>query len=139
MIRPKTIRRLVVILIVMAVFVGVGVGLYKRNEHLRNAKLAGYRSAGMTAFDAGDYPEALNKLKSYVAKVQTDTDALYAYGLSRYRVEEADGHNVREARQALQLALQVDPAHARARKSLLEVTLASGMMPEASLLADEIL
>ncbi len=137
--RPKTLRRLAIILTVIAVLVGVGLGLYWRNNHVRKARLAADRAAGVAAFQSKDYVTAITRLRPYISKVQTDPDALYAYGAARFRFEESEEH-MREARSLLMMVLQLKPDHIPARRELLDLYTASGAYnTETVELADKLL
>jgi tetratricopeptide (TPR) repeat protein len=137
--RPKTLRRLAIILTVIAVLVGVGLGLYWRNNHVRKARLAADRTAGVRAFQSKDYATAITRLRPYISKVQSDADALYAYGASRFRFEESEEHS-REARSLLMMVLQLNPEHIPAQRELLDLyTASSAYNTETVELADKLL
>ena len=82
-VRPTTVRRLTILFAALVALIAIGAALYLHNEHKKAALLADARAQGMAAFQAGDYRAALDNLKIYVARVKNDTDALYAYGVSR--------------------------------------------------------
>src|SRR5215207_4388309 len=96
--RAQTVRRLAILIGVVLLMVGAAAALYWRNEHAKSVRLAESRDAGMAAYNAGDYRAALDSLKYYVAREQgkQDPDALYAYGVSRARLEEPNGKHVFE-------------------------------------------
>ncbi len=135
--RPTTLRRLGVLLAGLALIVGIASALYFRNEQKKAQRLAEARNAGIAAFKSGDYRAALDSLKFYVARVKSDPEALYAYGVSRSRIE-APG-NVTEAISVLHAVLQIDPSNADARHQLLHLYNQAVYPNEAIDLADRIL
>ena len=58
--RPRTVRRLMVLLAVVLALVGTCAALYWRNESKKSAKLADARKTGMAAYKAGDYRAAVD-------------------------------------------------------------------------------
>src|SRR5207249_3852476 len=102
-------------------------------------KLADARAGGMAAFQAGDYRAALNALKTYVSREHNDVDALYAYALSRAKVEEPNGKNITEGITALNALLQIEPHHLRAKHDLLDLYVRAYYNAEAADLAERIL
>src|SRR5438874_2198951 len=99
--RPTTVRRLAVLLAGALLLVAVGSSLYLRNEHKKAAKLATARAAGLAAFKSGDYKTALDQLKTYTWRVRNDNEALYAYAISRSRIETPNGSHITEGINAL--------------------------------------
>ncbi|HEX8524685.1 MAG TPA: tetratricopeptide repeat protein [Tepidisphaeraceae bacterium] len=123
--RPKTVRRLAIILTAVAVLVGIGVGMYWRNDHVRRKRLAADRAAGIEAFKKGDYHTAMARLRPYIGKVQNDPDALYTYGASRFR-SDLTRDDLSEARNRLITVLQYNPNHVEAQRELLDLYAVSG-------------
>jgi tetratricopeptide (TPR) repeat protein len=138
-VRSRSIRRLMILLGVFLVLAGIAAGLYFRNEHLKSARLEAARQAGMTAFKAGDYRTALDALKNYVAKRRGDNEALFAYGVSRSKIEEPDGHNIAEGINVFTALLQQDPDNKLAKYDLLDLYLQASYNKEALDLADRLL
>src|SRR4051794_36959344 len=119
--RPTTVRRLAILLAGALLLIAIGTSLYVRNEHLKAKKLAAARTAGLAAFKAGDYRTALDQLKTYTWRVPSDTEALYAYGVSRSRIETTNGSYLTEGINALSTLLQQDPTNLDAEHRLLEL------------------
>src|SRR5688500_2880247 len=96
--RAQTVRRLLILQAAVMVLVGAGAALLWVNEHRKAQRLAETREKGMAAFQSGDYPAALESLKYYVAREggKKDPEALFAYGMSRARIEESNGKHVLE-------------------------------------------
>src|SRR5688500_12920858 len=66
---------------------------------------------------------ALDSLKYYVAreKGKQDAEALYAYGVSRSRLEEANSRHIHEGITAFNAVIQLDPGHVDAKHNLLNL------------------
>ena len=138
-IRPKTVKRLVALFVIVGLLVGAGVWAYARNERLKAERIERYGVEGKQAFADEDYETALEKLSKYVARHPDDRDAVYAYAISRGRIPTPDGRYVGESRQALNTLLQRYPDDAEARHALLDIYLLTGQNAELLVLADQIL
>src|SRR3954468_15780485 len=137
--RATTVRRLGILLAGALVLVSIFAGLYLRNEHRKAAKLAEARAAGLAAFKAGDYQTALDELKTYTWRVRNDNEALYAYAVSRSRIETPNGAHIKEGINALATLLQQDPTNLDAEHRLLELYMQIFRNNDAVELADTIL
>ncbi|MEA2733883.1 MAG: hypothetical protein QOE14_334, partial [Humisphaera sp.] len=139
--RAQTVRRLAILLAAVMVMVGTGAALYWRNEHRNATRLAESRDAGMTAFAAGDYRAALDSLKYYVAreKGKQDPEALYAYGVSRSRLEEPNGKHISEGIAVFNALLQLEPGNLESKHRLLDLYTRAHHNNEAIELADRVL
>jgi tetratricopeptide (TPR) repeat protein len=113
--RPKTRRRLTLAgvaagLLVVAVFAGV----YVRSWQARRT-IDRLRSEGLAAYQAGDFPAALETLGRYVRRVgerpggQPDQDALLALARARLKIEEPGGEHVSQAFKLLRWAHNARP------------------------------
>src|SRR5438552_1904792 len=131
--RAKTVRRLFILLAVVLVLVGTAAAFYWRNEHTRQVKLIAARDAGMASFKTGDYRAALDQLKIYVARDagKKDVDALYAYGVSRSRIEEPTGKHILEGITVFKTILQLDPGQLDSKHRLLELYARAGYTSDA--------
>src|SRR5689334_8309253 len=96
-IRPKTVRRLLIILLACGALVATGAAIVNHNNRVKDQAIVAAGAEGMKAFKEGDYATALNQLAIYVAKHKDDADALYAYAISRARVEQISGRHISEA------------------------------------------
>src|SRR6185369_9000145 len=137
--RPQTVRRLMILLAAVVMLVAVGAALYFHNEHRKFVRLSEARQSGLTAFKSGDYRAALDSLKFYVARNKSDPEALYAYGVSRARLEEPNGKQVLEAIAVFNMVLQIDPAHLEAKHALLDLYTRAFYDSEALDLSDRLL
>jgi tetratricopeptide (TPR) repeat protein len=141
-IRVKTKRRLI-ILVLLVVVVGLLLGSFVGVRRWQiNRQVAEWRRQGMIAFDAGDYPSALNNLGMCLMRQQancTDVDLIYRYAESRRRVEEPDGSHNRQAILWFRRLLVLQPDDLEAESTLLELYSKEGYASETNALADEIL
>lgn len=80
-IRPKTKRRVFILALIALLLVVAGAGLYRYRMYQADQKIAEIKSEGMAAFNAGDYPTAIEKLSVYVTKRKSDTEALMAFAI----------------------------------------------------------
>ncbi len=138
-IRPKTVRRLIVLLVALALLIGGGVFAYRKNEAYKAAEVERYGREGLAAYAKKDYQTALDNLKRYVGPHPGDRDALFAYGVSRERVEASDGRNLTESRTVFNTLLQRNPDDLEAQHELIGVYLKTGQSGELIQLADRVL
>ncbi|HMO24666.1 MAG TPA: tetratricopeptide repeat protein [Tepidisphaeraceae bacterium] len=96
-IRPKTIRRVILLTVICLLSTGAGWGLYLRNEHGKQIRAEAERVAGLEAYDAGDHAAALPLLHRYLNRVNDDREALLAYATARARVESPGGRHLADA------------------------------------------
>src|SRR5690349_18927785 len=108
-IRIKTIRRLVILLIVLTLIVAGGVTVRISHQKAKDLQLAANRELGMTAFKSADYPLALDKLRSWKDEHPDDYDAMYAYGVARSKVETGSNRHIAEAKQIFEQLTQARP------------------------------
>src|SRR3954465_5894435 len=101
-IRPKTIRRLVALLLVCLLVAGSLAGIWAYHQHNKAKQLFADRDFGVTAFRAGDYPLAIDRLRIYKDKYPDDYEAVFASAAARLREPSPPsqaGRNISEARQ----------------------------------------
>jgi predicted Zn-dependent protease len=145
--RSKTKRRLSILGLVAVLLIGAGVAVYLRYLQKRNADLATWRAAAMTAYAAGDYAAALPNFGKYLAESKTaeqprgkaDTEALFAYGKSRMSVERGDNRHLWEAKGIFERYLMLKGPDLEAGHLLLDIYPRLGMNAEAITRADEVL
>ncbi len=138
-IRPKTIRRLLIIFLVCVALVAGGAVIVNHNNRVKEQAITTAGAEGMKAFKEGDYATALNKLGVYVAKHKDDADALYAYAISRAHVEQISGRHISEAIMLLDQYRALKPNNPEANHELLDLYAQADRRIEATRLADEIL
>jgi tetratricopeptide (TPR) repeat protein len=138
-IRPKTIRRLILLggMLALAVLLATGVLLLHRyNKH---KQLIADRDTGLAAYNEGDYVTSLDKLKSYVGKYPEDFDTLYIYAVSRNKVEMSGDRHLGEAKALFIHLLGMRPGDFNTSHRLLELYNTVEYNAEAIDLADKIL
>ncbi len=139
--RPKTVRRLVILLSTACLLIALGVGFVFFRLHQRDAALRALRDQGLTAYKQGDYASAMKDLGKYLspARNQADAEALFAYAKSRSRIEEPNHKEISEAIFAFKRYLDLKPDDLEARHLLMDLYVKAGNSNEASDLADDIL
>ncbi|HEX4795424.1 MAG TPA: hypothetical protein VH370_16630 [Humisphaera sp.] len=141
-IRPKTRRRLLIVLTVSAV-VCVAIGwAYLLSERRGAARILELRRQGLARFAAGDDAKAATLLADYLDKSKSqdsDTDALLAYGKARINVPLPQHQEIYEGIQTFQSYLQLKPADNEARRLLLNLYVRANYNQEAIKLADQML
>ena len=81
-IRPKTVRRLVILIVILTLIVSASAAIWISHQKGKERQLANDRRIGIEAYSKSDYPLALDRLKNYVAAYPDDYDALFAEKLS---------------------------------------------------------
>ncbi len=149
-IRPKTVKRIIILLVVTLIVGAGGAGMYAYNQNQRQERLKQNRTEGLAAAEAKDWPIAGEKLQPVVRAYPSDLQV--AYALARARLfGDGEASNPNQAMSLLQEIVRnsptdsstEDPADTQiredARKLLLELYVAAGINPAARKLADEIL
>jgi Tfp pilus assembly protein PilF len=91
-IRPKTKRRVLILLTGLLVFSGAIAWLYAYRMRVAESKLQLDKQVGMAAYRSGDYQTAIDKLAEYISheqqrdQGQLDPEALLAFANSRAKV-----------------------------------------------------
>lgn len=118
-IRAKTKRRVLILLVGLVVVGGCLVGWWRHRLALADAEIQQDKVDGMAAYNAGDYPTAINKLNAYVIKHKTDPEALRAFGISRSKVPTIDGSYIQQAIQIMRKYTSLVPDNLEAQEQLL--------------------
>jgi predicted Zn-dependent protease len=142
-IRPKTVRRLLVLFAGFLLFAGGVALLVVRSIHKEKATVADMRKAAFHAYEVGDYPAAVNLFGGYVNRSpveNNDAEAIYAYAISRERVPLEGLRQIPAAIGLLQRYLDLDPADRHdAGHELLKLYAQARYDKEALALADRLL
>jgi tetratricopeptide (TPR) repeat protein len=138
-IRPKTVRRLCIILLACVALVATGIAIVNHNNRVKEEAINTAGAEGMKAFKSGDYATALSKLAVYVGKHKDDPETLYAYAISRARVEQISGRHISEAIMLLDQYRALKPDNPEANHELLDLYAKADRRVEATRLADEML
>src|ERR1039458_4166188 len=137
--RPKTMRRLMVLLggaalCIAALSAVIEIQLY-RHEAVRR----GFRDKAMVQYSKGDYLGAMLGLRKYLSQSTGDAPAIYAYAVSRSHVPEPDLKHLVEAKAIFNRYLELNPSDSRAQHRLLEIYRQIRYDAEASALAQTLL
>jgi hypothetical protein len=119
--RPKTKRRLLVLLAGTAIIAGGTTTFVRVQLHRHEAVRLQYRAKAMDAFARGDYPAALDSFRRYLSNDSQDADAIYAYGVARAQVPRPDLANLSEAKSIFGHYLELEPGDVRAQHQLLDI------------------
>lgn len=139
-IRPKTIRRSLILALLVIIVVSGGWWVYLRNEDVRLRATLLDRDAGLAAWRAGEYEPALQSLGRYLARFDHDRDALFAYADARRRVEAPGGRHLAEAIATLSTRLLPrHPGDLEATRLLVELYTETGASADAVALCDRLL
>lgn len=126
-IRPKTVRRTLILALALTTLVAAGWWVYARNENARFLATVAERDAGLSAWRAGDYEPAMQSLGRYLARFEHDRDALFAYADCRRRIESPGGRHLAEAINTLSTRLLPRyPEDAEAVRLLIELYTETG-------------
>src|SRR5436305_5381316 len=113
-IRPKTLRRLLILFACLGVVVVAGTVLALMYRHNQYAMVSRLRAEGFAAYDARDYDAAVRKLSEYFTRSHaqaTDDEALFRYGRARSIVplEGLASRHIFEGIDALERYLNIRP------------------------------
>jgi tetratricopeptide (TPR) repeat protein len=119
--RPTTRRRLTSLLTIAVLGIGGATGVYEFRQHQLHARLLADRTAGLVAFNAGDYDTALKDLSHYNQFNQRDALTLFTFAKARSRVELPNEAHLGEAINYYRRGLQLDPKNNAAKHELLAI------------------
>src|SRR3954452_14620181 len=142
--RPKTIRRLLILGSASALIFGAITSGYIVRARRLNSQITDARARAMAANAAGDHAAALEAFRFYLDETKTadkppaeaDAEAVLAYAKSRAAVEADKGRHLFEAVKILERYTRLRPGDAEARRMLLELEPRIGYNDEALQLAD---
>lgn len=142
-IRPKTVRRLLVLFAAFLLFATGMALLLLRSARKDRATVANLRSDAFRAYEMHDDARAVTLLEQYINRSpaeSSDAEAVYAYAMARERVP-MDGHaQIAEAISLLQRYLDLAPADPHdAKHELLKLYAQARYSKEALTLADTLL
>jgi Tfp pilus assembly protein PilF len=139
MIRPKTKRRITYLVFAIGLFSFGGFLLYSWRMSRLHAAILVYEEQGMEAFDAQDYPQAIDKLAIYINQTRkrnpdkVDPKALYDFAIARSKVPTKDEGYAQMAVNTLRQYVALMPDDEPAREQLLEMEAAIGAYETAAL------
>ncbi len=131
--KPKTVRRLLLLGVVLVLVVGGGLGLLVVRRWQNQRLDARLRADGVAAFERADYPAALDHLGRYLKRQgdRKEPEALLFYARARARLEEPDGKHIVEGVEIYKLYLAMRPDDRDAEVEYLRLNIARGRWPEA--------
>lgn len=133
-------RFLILVGIVTVLVVGAGVAYITREKQLDQRAMASL-DTGLTAYEKGEYKDALHAIGSYLQRFRSEADAktLYAYADSRLNVPVPNDRHLTQGIALLEQTLQLEPDHTEAIDSLLTLRVRVGQTLEAITLAEKVL
>ena len=137
--RPKTKRRLLLLMGGGAGLTGLATAGVVVQLHRHEVARQHLRAEGMAAFDRHDYRRTLVELKRYLSGDRVDPDAIYTLAVAQTRVPRPDQGNLTAARQLLIRYLELRPGDRAAQHLLLDVYEKLEFRHEALALADVLL
>lgn len=123
-IRPKTLRRLLILFGVLLAIVGGILALILLSIHKRDAELAALRQQAFAAFEQKDYSHSVGLFSDYLARSHRqdkDPDAVFAYAKSRANTPMDNSRHIFEAAGVLEQYLQQRPDDLEAQHLLLSL------------------
>ncbi len=149
-IRPKTMRRLAVLLVLLLAIAGLLFGGYLVSKRRMAVKIEEERQAAMDAYRKSDFNGALPHFDYYLTKTklaekqgaevdEQAAEALFAYGESRRNIEMPNGRHIFEAVKVFETYQRMCPDDLRAKHALLELYPRIRYEAEAIKLADDVL
>jgi tetratricopeptide (TPR) repeat protein len=138
-IRPKTTRRLLILLGTIAAVVGaasvlIAVQLRRYEKH----RLA-FRAVAMDAYRHGDYRTAIADFPRYLGKDHIDSEAIFDYAVARSKVPTANLSYLTDARKLFARYLELNPDDTDAQHHLLDIYQQLKYSAESSALIDQLL
>jgi tetratricopeptide (TPR) repeat protein len=121
-VRAKTKRRLLIVLVVALIAGAAGVSavviLIKRNHRT----YAQWRAEGMAAYHSGDYATARLNLNRYIRREEysKDVEAIYAFAQAMAKLDVSDGSNWAATARQLERLLVLRPERDDVRRQLLQ-------------------
>lgn len=138
-IRPKTKRRVLILVLAFTVLCGALYGGYVIRERQIRHMLAVTRMSGMDAYRRHDYGTAIADLSQYMKCRPEDADALFALAEARKSKPEADGHHITEAIGFFRRYVDLVPDNVEAQHELLRLEHQAGMTDQAIDLSQQLL
>src|SRR5579871_3423542 len=113
-IRPKTVRRLMILFLATVLFSGIVVSWLLLSQRRIRGQIALQRLDAITAYNARDYSTAVNLFRDYLNRSHaqdSDAEAVFDFAKSRMNTPSEGGRNVFEAIGLFERYLQMAPAN----------------------------
>lgn len=137
-IKPKTLRRLLLLGAVAGVIVLGGTGFVVLRKYQTQRQTERLRADGLASYDKGDYPAALDSLGRYINRVGNDAEVLLRYSRARLHREEPDGRHLNESLATFKRYLALKPDDKAVLRETLEPYLQAGLLQEAIFYAQKL-
>src|SRR5579864_487256 len=112
--RPKTVRRLLILLGIFLVICGGIGGWVLVRLHIAHVRIAQLKDKAVAAYQARNYPQAAALFKAYLDRDREsqdrDPEVLYEYGDAREKVPMENGGHIIEAIRIFEQYLQFAPS-----------------------------
>jgi cytochrome c-type biogenesis protein CcmH/NrfG len=133
--KPKTIRRLLLLGAATLTIAIVVVGLVFVRSWQNQRRTDGLRAAGFAAYEKADYPATLDNLAPYLRRKPNDREAWIAFAKARAGLEEPEGRHLSQAAVAYRRAWTLDDKDTKTARELLKLYGQIGFHNEARDLA----
>jgi tetratricopeptide (TPR) repeat protein len=137
--RPKTKRRLLILLTAGVGFLGVAMTVVVIGLHRHELHRLAFRTTAMDAFNRGDYRTAAENFAKYLGNDQMDSQAIFDFAVARSRLPRADMSNLIDAGKLFSRYLELQPGDVEAQHQLLTIDQKLRYTAEATQLAGELL
>jgi predicted Zn-dependent protease len=139
MLRPKTRKRLTVLLIAGICIGAASAWFVAYRLHKYELGRLAYRAAGMQAFQHASYRVAADDLTHYLGNDRVDPQAIYCLAVCKTRTPRADLGNLLEARKLFMRYLELKNDDLDAQHQLLEIDQRLNVPADALSLAESLL
>jgi tetratricopeptide (TPR) repeat protein len=137
--RPKTKRRLLMLLTASAVGASVAsVGVVIQLHRYENHRLS-FRATAMAAYQRGDYRTAADFFAEYLGNDRMDSPAIYDYAVCRSKLPRPDLSHLIEAKALFNRYLELNPGDIDAEHQLLDIYQKLRYSAETTELSDQLL
>jgi len=137
--RPKTLHRLLVLVIGMTAATAVGVVLVTLQLQRYERHRMALRSAGIAAFERLDYHQAADLLSKYLGNDRMDPQAILDCAVARSKLARPDMGNLLDARRQFNRYLELKPGDVQAEHQLLVIYQKLHYSAESTLMVDKLL
>ena len=129
--KPKTVRRLLLLGAVAAIVVLGGTASVLLRQHQNERTTLRLRTEGFAAFEREDFPAVIELLGRYLHRTPKDSQALLRFARSCARRETANGKHLTDALSAFKQYLALVPEDKAILRETLDLHLEAGLLQEA--------
>jgi Flp pilus assembly protein TadD len=124
--RTRRLRRLIVLSLAIAGVATSATYVTRQRAARREAGYQQLRQEGLSAYAAGNYVLAVDKLNRYGAHHDDDAAALLPLAIARSKVPAAEDAHIRASIRTLARVMELEPENATARNTLLGLLIQTG-------------